>query len=207
MKILKCTKSRKYGDPFWRQSLKLIFYYLQQEYQKCLYARALTEAAKLAKSHKQTLPENISMEELLNFNLMAEFDILRDGAPMLYHVVSGAMGLKKGMLQVIFICHTKENTRPTLNLYQNPTRHLPGGSRVEITLHQAIAQVMSQCHAISHPRTRTLLALVNGVLGLLKHQDEGTFKLRNTCGQTVSRKSATKVVDRFVRGKNKVSLD
>ena len=51
----------------------------------------MTEAAKLAKSHKQKLPENISMEELLNFNLKAEFDILRDGAPMLYHVVSGAI--------------------------------------------------------------------------------------------------------------------
>ena len=180
---------------------------MQYGCQQCVYTRALTEAAKLAKSHRQKLPENISMEELLHFNLKAEFDILRDGAPMLYHVVSGAMGLKKGKLKVIVICHTKENMRPILNHYQNPTCHLPGGTKAEITLHQAITQVMSQCHAISHPRTRTLLALVNGVLALLKHQDERTFKLRNACGETVSRKSATKVVDRFVRGKNKVSLE
>ena len=65
---------------------------------------------------------------------------------------------------------------------------------------------MSQCHAISHPRKRSLLALVNGVLGLLKHHDEKTFKLQNGCGASVSRKSATKVVDRFVRGKNKVRI-
>ena len=72
-------------------------------------------------------------------------------------------------------------------------------------MHQAIAQVMSQCHAIAHPRNRSLFPLVNGVFGLLKHNDEGMFKLQNTCGSSISRKSASKVLDRFVKGKNKVS--
>ena len=65
---------------------------------------------------------------------------------------------------------------------------------------------MSQCHAIHHPRSRRLLATVNGVLRLLKHHDEDTFKLHSGYGECVGRKSTAKVVDKVVAGKNKVSI-
>ena len=54
----------------------------------------MSEAAALAKSNSQKLPENISVEELFTFNMRAEFETLRDGAPMLYHVICGAMGVE-----------------------------------------------------------------------------------------------------------------
>ena len=65
----------------------------------------MSEAAALAKSNPQKLPENISVEELFNFNMRAEFETLRDGAPMLYHVICGAMGVEKKDLKVI--CNEK----------------------------------------------------------------------------------------------------
>ena len=65
----------------------------------------MSEAAALAKSNSQKLPENISVEELFNFNMRAEFETLRDGAPMLYHVICGAMGVEKKDLKVI--CNAK----------------------------------------------------------------------------------------------------
>ena len=49
--------------------------------------------------------ENISVEELFTFNMRAEFETLRDGAPMLYHVICGAMGVEKKDLKVI--CNEK----------------------------------------------------------------------------------------------------
>ena len=45
------------------------------------------------------------MEELFTFNMRAEFETLRDGAPMLYHVICGAMGVEKKDLKVI--CNEK----------------------------------------------------------------------------------------------------
>ena len=63
---------------------------------------------------------------------------------------------------------------------------------------------MNQCHSQGHPRSRSLLSLMNGAYGIIKHMDETYFKLHNTYGSMVSRKSANKVVDKFVRGPNKV---
>ena len=69
--------------------------------------RALEEAANLSRSHKQKLPESISREDLMSFNLLSEFDVLRSEAPMLYNVVAGAMGLHERQLQVIIHCSSR----------------------------------------------------------------------------------------------------
>ena len=45
---------------------------------------------------------------------------------------------------------------------------------------------------------------MNGAYGIVKHMDESYFKLQNTSGVMVSRKSANKVVDKFVQGPNEV---
>ena len=46
------------------------------------------------------MPETITREDLLNFDMLAEFKILRKHAPLLYHVVAGAMGLEEDQLKV-----------------------------------------------------------------------------------------------------------
>ena len=66
---------------------------------------------------------------------------------------------------------------------------------------------MSQCHFVAHPRSRSLLAIMNGTYGIVKHMDESYMKLNNTSGTMVSRKSANKVVDKFVQGKNEVMIE
>ena len=65
--------------------------------------RALDEAETLAETHKQKLPESLEKDDLLSFNMLAEFDVLRSHAPLLYHVVAGAMNLKQNQLQVIVV--------------------------------------------------------------------------------------------------------
>ena len=45
---------------------------------------------------------------------------------------------------------------------------------------------------------------MNGTYGICKHLDETYMKLNNTCGTMVSRRSANKVVDKFVQGMNQV---
>ena len=65
---------------------------------------------------------------------------------------------------------------------------------------------MSQCHCVGHPRSRSLLSILNGTYGVVKHMDESYMRLHNTSGFMVSRKSANKVVDKFVQGMNKVLL-
>ena len=63
---------------------------------------------------------------------------------------------------------------------------------------------MSQCHVVAHPRSRSLQSIVNGTFGVIKHMDESYMRLHNTSGTMVSRKSALKVVDKFVQGMNEV---
>ena len=46
------------------------------------------------------MPETITREDLLDFDMLAEFKILREHAPLLYHVVAGAMGLEGDQLEV-----------------------------------------------------------------------------------------------------------
>ena len=75
-----------------------------------------------------------------------------------------------------------------------------------MSLKPAIVQVMSQCHSIAHPRCRSLQSIMNGTFGIIKHMDESFMKLHNTCGTMISRKSANKVVDKFVQGMNKVKV-
>ena len=48
---------------------------------------------------------------------------------------------------------------------------------------------------------------MNGTYGVVKHMDESYMKLNNTSGTMVSRKSANKVVDKFVQGKNEVMIE
>ena len=55
-----------------------------------------------AKAFKQPSPESITPDELLQFNLRAEFDVLQQNCPLLFHVVSGAMGLNQEQSQVHF---------------------------------------------------------------------------------------------------------
>ena len=59
------------------------------------------ESSNFAKQFKQKLPANISEEDLLNFSVRQEYDILRVQCPLLFHVVTGAMGLTEGELEVL----------------------------------------------------------------------------------------------------------
>lgn len=63
---------------------------------------------------------------------------------------------------------------------------------------------MSQCHSLHHPRSRGLIPIINGTFGIVKNLDEDFFKFENGAGRMVSRKSASKVVDKFVEGENEV---
>ena len=83
---------------------------------------------------------------------------------------------------------------------------MPGGSYSEVTLHEAIVQIMGQIHYLAHPRSRSLLPVVNGCYGVVKHLGQDSFKLGNSLGTMVSRKSALKVIDRLTEGPNEVNL-
>ena len=65
-----------------------------------LACRSLKESSDFAKNFKQKLPANISEEDLLNFSVRQEYDLLRAQCPLLFHVVTGAMGLTVGELEV-----------------------------------------------------------------------------------------------------------
>ena len=164
--------------------------------------RALEESAELARSHKQKLPETIEREDLLSYDMMVEFEVLRSRAPLLYNVVVGAMGLKKDQLKV----KMKLTTCIIEFFWQDPSHFLPGGTCGKVSLKPAIVQVMSQCHVVAHPRSRSLQSIMNGTYGVIKHMDESFMRLHNTSGTMVSRKSANKVVDKFVQGMNKVII-
>ena len=69
-----------------------------------LACRSLKESSNFAKNFKQKLPANISEEDLLNFSVRQEYDILRVQCPLLFHVVTGAMGLTVGELEVFTKC-------------------------------------------------------------------------------------------------------
>ena len=45
---------------------------------------------------------------------------------------------------------------------------------------------------------------MNGTFGAIKHMDESYMRLHNTSGTMVSRKSANKVLDKYVQGMNQV---
>ena len=63
-------------------------------------SRAMEESARFTKTFKQPTPESITPDELLQFNLRAEFDALKHNCPLLFHVVSGAMGLSQSQSEV-----------------------------------------------------------------------------------------------------------
>ena len=81
---------------------------------------------------------------------------------------------------------------------------MAGGTRSEISLKEPITQILSQLHNLAHPRSRALLVICNGVFGVVKHEDDDTFKLKNSYGMSVGKKSALKFIDRYVEGPNKV---
>ena len=93
-----------------------------------------------------------------------------------------------------------------LDWFQDPSHPLPGGTCSEVSLHEPIVQVMSQIYYLAHPRSRSLVPIVNGCYGVVKHLSQDSFKLGNVLGTMVSRKSALKVVDRLTEGLNKVTL-
>ena len=99
-----------------------------------------------------------------------------------------------------------EQPEVQLDWFQDPSHSLPGGTCSEVTLHEPIVQVMSQIHYLAHPRSRSLLPIINGCYGIVMHLSQGSFRLGNTLGTMVSRKSALKVVDRLTEGLNKVTL-
>lgn len=123
----------------------------------------MSEAAALAKSNSQKLPENISVEELFNFNMRAEFETLRDGAPMLYHVICGAMGVEKKDLKVI--CNAKNISYFLLFLtesYPSPSRRhlcrghsLPGHypSNESVPRNLPSSEAFSTCARQRRPRS------------------------------------------------------
>ena len=71
-------------------------------------------------------------------------------------------------------------------------------------MHEPIVQIMGQIHYLAHPRSRSLLPIINGCYGVVKNLSQESFKLGNSLGTMVSRKSAMKVIDRFTEGPNKV---
>ena len=64
------------------------------------YCRALAESKAFCKMFKQPLPETITPEELLGFNMKEEFRVLKANCPFLFSVVSGAMGLGQRQAEV-----------------------------------------------------------------------------------------------------------
>ena len=81
---------------------------------------------------------------------------------------------------------------------------MPGGTHSEVTLHEPIVQILGQIFYLAHPRSRSLLPIINGCYGIVKNLGQGSFKLGNNLGTMVARKSAMKVIDRFTEGPNKV---
>ena len=63
---------------------------------------------------------------------------------------------------------------------------------------------MSQIHYLAHPRSRGLLAIVNGTFGVVSHQSQDTFKLANNLGTMVSRQSSLSVIDKLLGALNLV---
>ena len=60
----------------------------------------MAESTAFCKHFKQPLPETITSEELLGFNLREEFAVLKANCPVLFSVVSGAMGLGERQAEV-----------------------------------------------------------------------------------------------------------
>ena len=166
------------------------------------FCRATAESSHFSKNFKQPLPENITHEELLQFNIRREFDVLKRHCPLLFHVVSGAMGLDQMQCEVQFVWFQLVS----IHLLQDPSRFLAGGTCSAVSLHEPIVQVMGQIQYIAHPRSRSLLPIINGCYGIVKHLSQDSFKLANNLGTSVSRKSALKVIDRLTEGPNKVNL-
>ena len=84
---------------FWefsREKYEIQLYFVNHE--NCL--RALKETESFAKAHKQKNSDTVTSEDLLNFNMRNEFDLIRSQCPLLHNVVSGAMGVSKADLEV-----------------------------------------------------------------------------------------------------------
>ena len=90
------------------------------------------------------------------------------------------------------------------HFHQNPTHFLGGGTQEAVSLVEPITQIIAQIQKIAHPKSRAMMSIVNGCYGVIKHQDETMFKLGNSCGTMISRKSALKVIDKYTDGMNPV---
>ena len=163
------------------------------------YYRASEESKDLAKNFKQPTPQSITKEEVMNFKLRDEFQTLRSNCPLLYHVVCGALELGEDKLEV-----TPGKLQIISSLSQEPSYSLPGGTRSEVSLQEPIVQLMSQIHYLVHPRSRGLLAIVNGTFGVVNHLSQDTFKLENQLGRMVSRQSSLSVLDKLIGALNQV---
>ena len=73
-----------------------------------------------------------------------------------------------------------------------------------MSLQESIVQLMSQIHYLAHPRSRGLLAIVNGTFGVVNHLSQDTFKLENNLGRMVSRQSSLSVLDKLIGALNLV---
>ena len=73
-----------------------------------------------------------------------------------------------------------------------------------MSLVEPITQVIGQVHKLGHPRSRSLLSIVNGCFGAIKHLDGELHKLGSTTGTMISKKSSLQILDRCASGMNKV---
>ena len=83
-----------------------------------------------------------------------------------------------------------QNTCP-----QDPSKHPFGGSNTgrRISLQPAICQIVSQCHRLAHPRSRSLLATYNSLYASVRNLDGKSFHLGNLYGTMVSKKTTNEV--------------
>ena len=62
--------------------------------------RALKESNEFARNFKQPLPETVTSEDLFDYDVRREFDILRKNCPIVFNAIAGGMGLSKEQSQV-----------------------------------------------------------------------------------------------------------
>ena len=71
---------------------------------------------------------------------------------------------------------------------------------------EPITQILGQVHKLGHPRSRSMISIVNGCYNALKHLDGELHKLGNTTGTMISKKSSLQILDRCASGMNKVMM-
>ena len=62
--------------------------------------RALKESDEFARNFKHPLPETVTSEDLFDYDVKREFDILRKNCPIVFNAIAGGMGLSKEQSQV-----------------------------------------------------------------------------------------------------------